>query len=177
MRDAYVDDLSDFIRHHKLDCYELTDDELTEFLEVWRWAAWRRRTQPNSPDADVMDATTRLRMHLAHNHNVEVDYNTLLLLRQELEPLMHLRILRDVPRALLYFLHPRNLLKVLRSVRRAKRYDRLAPYIDPKSNRQGYPKLAMQYVNERPPNLLRRAYWRRIAQETYTEKRQSDFWW
>ena len=127
MKDAFAEDLSDFIRNGKLDAYELTDEELADFLEVWRWAAWRRRTLPSGPDADIVDTALQFQAMMQQTHGVEVDYNTFLLLRQELEPLMYLRILRELRRALLYFLQPRNLVALVRTLARAPlRADRAA---------------------------------------------------
>lgn len=166
MKDAFADDLSDFIRNGKLDAYELTDEELAEFLEVWRWSVWRRRTQPTGPDADVADATYQFQNVMQREHGVEVDYNTLLLLRQELEPLMVLRILREFRQALFYFLQPRNLPALFRSLARARRYQRTAPHVDWRTHRQGYPRIAMTHIEDPAPDLLQRKYWRRVGPDT-----------
>ncbi|PJF26743.1 MAG: hypothetical protein CUN53_06695, partial [Phototrophicales bacterium] len=74
MKEAYRDDLSDFIRYGKLDAYELTDEELARLLEVWRWAEWKRRTHPTAIDYDIIDAAKRLQARLARERNVEVEY-------------------------------------------------------------------------------------------------------
>ena len=80
------------------DGYELTDEELASFLEVWRWSIWTRYGRPTSPDHSIDDATQRLQAHMTQHHHVDVEYNTLLLLRQELEPMLYLRLLWDFPR-------------------------------------------------------------------------------
>jgi hypothetical protein len=166
MKDAFVDDLRDFIRNGKLDAYELTDSELAEFLEVWRWAVWRRRTQPSGPDADIVEATTHVQTLLRQQYGVDVDYNTLLLLREELEPLMYWRVLHDLRRALGFFLQPSNLLRLWRVWQRARRYQRTAPAVDWRTHEQGYPRAAMSRVNDPAPDLLRRKYWRRVGPDT-----------
>ena len=93
MRDAV--DLTEFARHGKLDAYELTDEELARLLELWRWTAWTHRNTPSGPDHDILDEAHRLQRQLARQNNMEMEYNTALLLKQELEPLMHLRVLLD----------------------------------------------------------------------------------
>lgn len=163
MKDAFVEDLSDFIRNGRLDAYELTDEELADFLEVWRWATWRQRTQPTGPDADIVDAAQQFQAQMRQRHGVEVDYNTLLLLRQELEPLMYLRILREVRRALGYFLQPQNWRALFRSLARARRYERTAPLVDWRTYQKGYPRAAMRQIQDPAPDLLRRKYWRRVG--------------
>jgi hypothetical protein len=176
MQDAYADDLSDFIRNGKLDCYELTDEELARFLEVWRWSIWTRLSDPSGPDHDVLDVAHHLEMHMARHHGVEVDYNTLLLLRQEIEPLMYLRVLYNLPHALLYFLDPRNLLHLFRSLRRIGRYKRIKSVSDDHGER-GYPVRTMDEIKDRAPDLLRRVYWRRIGQNSVEMWRRQDTWW
>jgi hypothetical protein len=166
MKDAFAEDLSDFIRNGKLDAYELTNAELAEFLEVWRWMVWRRRTLPSGPDADIVEVAQQLQALMRDEYGVEVDYNTLLLLREELEPLMHLRVLRDLRRAVAYFLQPRNLLSLLRVMSRARRYEQTAPLVDWRTYRRGYPRAAMRQLNEPAPDLVRRKYWRRVGPDT-----------
>ncbi|MFO7323182.1 MAG: hypothetical protein DIU68_015750 [Chloroflexota bacterium] len=173
MRDAFCEDLSDFIRNDKLDAYELTDDELAQFLEVWRWATWRRRTRPNAVDADIADAVQQLQTSMMEQYGVEVDYNTLLLLRQELEPLMYWRILAEFRRALVYFLHPRNLLSLLKTLRRVSRYAKLDPLVDRRTYRRGYPRLAMGSLHDPAPDLLKRHYWRQVGMTSAIERRRT----
>lgn len=176
MRDAYCDDLSDFIRNQKLDCYELTDDELTHFFEVWRWTVWRRRR--DGADADVLDATHHLQAHMAQSYRVNVDYNTLLLLRQEAEPLMHWRVLTQVWAALLYFLNPAHLPLLWRTIRRTRRYDSVRPATEGNDQtRTGYPKRCFVRLEERPPDVLRRTYWRQIGPQRFDVTRCPDLWW
>jgi hypothetical protein len=176
MNDAYADDLSDFIRNGILDGYELTDEELAHFLEVWRWSIWTRYGTPTSPDHVIDDATHRLQAHMAQHHHVDVDYNTLLLLRQELEPIIYLRVLWDFPRVVAYFLKPRNWLTLLRSITRARRYDRLYPINDPRTRRRGYPKHDLALTQERAPDLLRRKYWHRVAASMHELQKRPDYW-
>ncbi len=166
MKDAFAEDLSDFIRNGKLDAYELTDDELAAFLEVWRWAVWRQRTLPTGPDADVVDAAQQFQTMMKQTHGVEVDYNTLLLLRQELEPLMYLRVLRELRRAICYFLQPRNLIALFRTRARVRRYEHTAPLVDWRTYQKGYPRAAMSQFEDPAPDLLQRKYWRRVGPDT-----------
>jgi hypothetical protein len=177
MKDAYSDDLSDFIRNGKLDGYELTDEELAHFLEVWRWAIWSRRNEPSGPDHDIIDATQRLQSHMAQDYQVEVDYNTLLLLRQELEPLMYLRVLRDFPRALGYFLRPRNLLALFRSIVRVRRYACIEGVNDWRTGRRGYPRRTLDALHETAPDLVQRKYWRRVGVSSFEPRKKPYFWW
>ncbi len=174
MRDAYSDDLSDFIRHGTLDCYELTDEELARFLELWRWTVWTRRNQPSGPDFEVVDAVTRLQDHLDKAYGVEIEYNTMLLLRQELEPLMYMRVLANVPRAIGYFLRPRNLLALARSLRRTHRYHDVAPVMQHDGER-GYPSTVLDQLHERPPDLLRRKYW--TTRLSFERRHWPHLWW
>lgn len=163
MKGAFAEDLSDFIRNGKLDAYELTDEELSEFLEVWRWSAWRQRTQPSGPDADISAAAQQFQAMMRRQHGVEVDYNTLLLLREELEPLMYWRVLREIRRALTFFLNPANIMKLLRVMARTRRYDRTPPMVDWRTYEHGYPRAAMQCFEDPAPDLLQRKYWRRVG--------------
>jgi hypothetical protein len=186
--DSYRDDLSDFIRHHKLDAYELTDDELAAFLEVWRWSIWTNRREPSIPDSDVLDATRQLQRRMAHEHNVEVDYNTLLLLKQEAEPLMHLRVLTAAPRALLYFLRLRGLWALICSLRRVRRYEWMNTAVDRQGQRRDprdphghiqyrlYPRILLERLRERAPDLMKRAYWRPLSSTPLEERKRLDFW-
>lgn len=180
--DSYRDDLSDFIRHHRLDAYELTDDELAAFLEVWRWSIWTNHREPSVPDADVLDATRQLQRRMAHEHNVEVDYNTLLLLKQEAEPLMHLRVLSAVPRALLYFLRLRGLWALCCALRRVRRYEGMEKDLVRAQSSHGhiqyraYPRMLLERLRERAPDLIKRAYWRPLSSTSLEERKRLDFW-
>jgi hypothetical protein len=188
MPDAYRDDLTDFIRHHRLDAYELTDDELAAFLEVWRWSLWMNHREPSIPDADVLDAARQLQRRMAHEHNVEVDYNTLLLLKQEAEPLMHLRVLRAVPRAVLYFLRLRGLWALFCSWRRVRRYEWMEKAVDKRRYQYDprnphryiqtrmYPRMLLERLRERAPDLVKRAYWRPLSSTSLEERKRLDFW-
>lgn len=176
MKDAYADDLSDFIRNGKLDGYELTDEELAQFLEVWRWSMWTRYGTPSVPEHNINDAVHRLQAHMLQCYGVEVDYNTMLIMRQELEPLMYLRVWWDMRRVLLFFLKPQNWLALVRSVIRARRYEQLHPLEDRRTRQRGYAKADMERVNERAPDLVRRKYWHRLGASPI-EQRERPGWW
>lgn len=176
MSDVFRDDLSDFIRYHKLDAYELTDEELAAFLDVWRWSVWTTRNQPSAPDADVLDVVRDIQRRMAHEHNVEVDYNTILLLKQEAESLMHLRVLYAVPRAVLYFLRVRGLWALVQSIRRIRRYHRMETAIDPHTKRRAYPRHILDTLREAVPDLIKRPYWRPLSSATLDERKRSDTW-
>jgi hypothetical protein len=177
MSEAYEEDLRSFTRYGKLDSYELTDEELVRMLELWRWAEWTKRSTPSGPDYDINDAVQRLQRHLAQVHNIEVEYNTALLLKQELEPLMHLRVLSNVPRALAYFLHPRRLWTLIQSLRRAYRYRRVQPAKDAYGNPRGYPAHLLERCKERVPDLLTRPYWRQLSPYNFEQRKRLDYWW
>jgi hypothetical protein len=177
MKEAYQDDLSDFIRYGRLDAYELTDEELARLLEVWRWSEWKRRTHPSAIDRDVIAAAQRLQARLARERDVEVEYNTALLLKAELEALMFARALLDFPRAVAYFLHPRRWIHFLRSIIRARRYNRIAPLQDAYGNPLGYPAAKLDAFCGRAPDLLKRRYWRQLAPYTFEERKRLDYWW
>jgi hypothetical protein len=177
MKEAYRDDLSDFVRYGKLDAYELTDEELARLLEVWRWSAWKRRTHPTSIDRDIIAAAQQLQARLAHERGVEVEYNTALLLKAEIEALMFARALLDFPRALAYFLHPRRWLSLLQALIRARRYYRIAPLQDAYGNPLGYPAAKLDSLCGRPPDLLKRRYWRQLAPYSFEERKRLDYWW
>lgn len=177
MKEAYRDDLSDFIRYGKLDAYELTDEELARLLEVWRWAEWKRRTHPTAIDHDIIDAAKRLQARLARERDVEVEYNTALLLKSEIEALMFARALLDFPRAVAYFLHPRRWLSLLRAFIRVRRYNRIAPLQDAYGSPLGYPAAKLDAVCGRPPDLLKRRYWRQLAPHSFEERKRLDYWW
>jgi hypothetical protein len=176
MRDIYADDLSDFIRNGKLDGYELTDEELAQFLEVWRWTVWTRYGTPSVPDHTIVDAVQHLQAHMEQRYGVEVDYNTLLLLREELEPLMYMRVLWDIKRVVLYFLRPRNMLLLLRTLSRARRYNRTQPLRDFRTHRFGYAKADMEQVHEQAPDLVRRKYWHRLGASLQEMRKRPDWW-
>jgi hypothetical protein len=176
MHHAYCDDLCDFIRNQKLDCYELTDEELMHFFEVWRWTIWTRRR--GGADFDVFDATNHLQAHMAQRYGVHIDYNTLLLLRQEAEPLMHWRIVSQALRSLLYFVNPLNWLLLWQTLRRVGRYQRMQAVVEGNDHqRRGYPKWGIERLRERCPDLLRRTYWRQIGAHRFEVSRCPDLWW
>jgi len=177
MNEVYGDDLLEFVRYGKLDGYELTDDELGQLLEVWRWSVWTRRRMPSGPDYDVLEATRQLQRRLARNHNIEVDYNTALLLKQEIEPLMHLRVLLDLPRAILYFISFGGLRALLKSIWEARRYRDVTPMLDHQSGVTGYPAAAMDVMREKAPDVLKRPYWRQLSPYSFEERKRLDYWW
>jgi len=177
MNAAYRDDLVDFIRNNKLDGYELTDEELAQFLEVWRWSVWTHRATPTGPDYEINDAVQHLRRYLASNHNIEVEYNTVLLLKQEIEPLMYWKVLRDLPRALRYFLGLKGLLSLVRTWRQVRRYNQLEPARDAYANPLGYPVSAMCEYRDKAPDLLKRPYWHPIGLQTLEDWLSLDDWW
>lgn len=175
MRDAV--DLTEFARYGKLDAYELTDDELARLLELWRWTAWTHRNTPSGPDHDILDEAHRLQRQLARENNMEMEYNTALLLKQELEPLMHLRVLLDVPKALRYFLRPRGLLALFRALLQARRYRAIIPVRDRQHGGVGYPRARLDKYRGRAPDLLKRRYWRQLSPYSFEERKKMDYWW
>lgn len=170
--DYYRDDLVDFARYGKLDAYELTDEELARLLEVWRWSVWSGR---QSPEDDVREASRRLQRRLAHGHNIEVEYNTTLLLKQEVEPLLYLRTLIDVPKALAYF--ARHGFALLRALRQHRRFSRLAPARDHNGAPIGYPRPTLDAMRVRPPDVLHRHYWHQLSFYSFEERKRLDYWW
>ena len=176
MRDGYREDLTDFARYGKLDAYELTDEDLARLLEVWRWSMWMER-EPNGADHATIESTRRLQRHLAKHHDLEVEYNTALLLKQEAEPLMHLRVIMDFPKAVGYFLHLSRLWLFVQTLWRTWRYKQLAPAIDSRTNTRGYPRAALDAYTGRAPDLLKRRYWRQLSPHTFEERKRLDVWW
>ena len=172
MPNFYRDDLIDFTRYGKLDAYELTDEELAHMLEVWRWSVSQGRS---SPADDVRAATQRLQRHLARAHKVEVEYNTTLLLKQEAEPLMYLRVLLDVPKALVYFL--RNGGALIRAIRQQRRCRRIRPVRDNNGAPLGYPRETLDALRIQPPDVLSRPYWRQLSPDDFEKRRRLDDWW
>jgi hypothetical protein len=168
----YRDDLSDFTRYGKLDAYELTDEELAHLLEVWRWSVGR---QTCAPEDEVRAASQRLQRQLARTRNVEVEYNTALLLKQEIEPLIYLRTLLNAGRAVAYFLrHGGALLEALRQYRRCKR---IAPVRDTEGAPLGYPRGVLSDSHMHAPDVLHRPYWRQLSPHTFEDRKRLDEWW
>lgn len=175
MQDVYHDDLRDFVRNGRLDAYELTDAELARFLELWRWSAYTRRTSPSSPDYDAYDMVVRLERHLHQTFGIEIEYNTRLLLRHELEAMMHMNILLEVPRALLYFLNPQNWLAAFSSLRNIRRARRVKPILgEQELECRGYPRRVLDNASPPRVDLLKRTYWRRISSK---ERLRNRIWW
>ncbi len=170
MADYYRDDLADFTRYGKLDAYELTDDELAHMLEVWRWSVWQGRRNPGD---DVRAASQRFQRQLARR-NVEVEYNTTLLLKQEIEPLIYLRVLLDVPKALLYFL--RNGGALIRAVRQHRRYRQVKPICDHNGAPLGYPRQTLDALHVGAPDIVHRPYWRQLDPHNFEERKRLDDW-
>lgn len=176
MQDVYHDDLRDFVRHGKLDAYELTDAELARFLELWRWSAYTRRTAPTAPDYDTHDVVNRLERHLYHEFGIEIEYNTRLLLLQQAEPLMYMSVLMSVREAVVYFVwHPMAFFQSLRHIRRARR---VKPVLgEQRMECRGYPRGVMHKQQLPNTNLLKRRYWRRLSQHTPQHRLEQDQWW
>ncbi len=175
MQDVYHDDLRDFVRYGKLDAYELTDEELARLLDVWRWSVWTKRT---GPDFDVHDLTFRLERRLMRQFDVEVEYNTRFALKHELEPLMYLRVLLDLPRALWYFANPRRWRALVQSIRHVRRYRHIRPVLGEQvTEGKGYPRPTLESTELPCPNLLKRRYWRRISDATLDERERASHWW
>lgn len=172
MADFYRDDLVDFTRYGRLDAYELTDEELAHLLEIWRWSVWKGRA---SPEDDVRVAAQRLQRHLAQAHNVEVEYNTTLLLKQEIEALAYLRVLLDLPKALLYFV--RNGGALFRALRQHRRYSRITPVRDTNGLPLGYPRALIDALRMQPPDVLQRPYWRQLSPHSFEDRKRLDEWW
>lgn len=170
--DYYRSSLVDFARYGKLDAFELTDEELARMLEVWRWSVWAERS---SPDDDVRAAAQRLQRNLARDHNIEVEYNTALLLKQEIEPLIYLRVLLDFPRALLYFLRGGGAL--VRALRQHRRCRQVSPTRDPHGAPLGYPRQELDSTPMRAPDVLRRPYWRQLSPHNFEQRKRLDDWW
>lgn len=175
MRD--VIDLEEFARYGKLDAYELTNDEIAHLLELWRWTAWQHRNHPSGPDHDILDAVQKLQRQLAQTHDIEMEYNTALLLKQELEPLMHLRVLLDVPKALRYFLCPKGIIKLMLAVRQAVRYRAIQAIRDTRRGGSGFPRRVLDGYHGRAPDLLKRHYWRQLSPYSFEQRKRMDFWW
>ena len=172
MADFYRDDLVDFTRYGKLDAYELTDDELAAMLEVWRWSVDQQRA---SPMDDVRAVGQRFQRQLARARNVEVEYNTTLLLKEEIEPLIYLRVLLDLPKALIYFL--RNGGALIRAIRQHRRYHAIKPVRDTDGVPLGYPRQNLEALHMRPPDVLHRTYWRQLSPNSFEDRKRLDDWW
>lgn len=172
MADYYRGNLVDFARYGKLDAFELTDEELARMLEVWRWAVWSERS---SPADDVRAAAQRVQRQLAREHNVEVEYNTALLLKQEIEPLVYLRVLLDFPKALLYFLRSGS--AFFRALRQHRRCQQVSPARDTNGAPLGYPRQSLDDLNVRAPDVLQRHYWRQLSPYNFEQRKRLDDWW
>jgi hypothetical protein len=172
MADFYRDDLLDFVHYGRLDAYDLTDEDLAYLLEVWRWSVWRQRS---SPADDVREAAHDLQRHLAQTHNVEVEYNTALLLRQEIEPLIYLRVLTDFPKAVGYCL--RHGLALIRAIYQQRRYQHIIPVRNTDGAPLGYPRQMLDQVRLRPPDVLHRPYWRQLNPHNFEQRKRLDDWW
>lgn len=163
-------DLKDFARYGKLDAYELTDEEVAHLLDVWRWSVW---TSHGEPADDVREACYQLQRHLARNYNVEVEYNTAHLLKQEIESLIYLRALLNAPKALWYFV--RRFGAFIRALLWIQRYRRVKPVRDHSGALLGFPRNAL--CQRRAPDLLKRPYWRQLSPYTFEQRKRMDYWW
>jgi hypothetical protein len=169
--------LLDFVRFDALDAYELTDDELARLLELWRWTALHRRQQPNGIDYDIQEAVRSLQRELAEQHGIDLEYNTALLLKQEIEAQMHWRALCDAPRAMWYFVQRARIIALVRAIFRQRRYARIDAGHSERSRDRGYPREQLAAFNARPPNLLRRRYWRSLTPHDFEARRRMKWWW
>ncbi len=170
--DFYRDDLSDFTRYGKLDAYELTDEELAHLFEVWRWSVAR---QTCAPEDEVRAVAQRLQRGLARTRNVEVEYNTALLLKQEIEPLVYLCALLNAWKAFAYFLrHGGALIGALRQYHRSQR---IAPVRDTNGAPLGYPRTILDAYHSQPPDVLHRQYWRQLSPYSFEDRKRLDEWW
>jgi hypothetical protein len=164
-------DLKDFTRYGTLDAYELTDEEIAALLEVWRWTSWRTR---ETPADEVRDRVAALQRQLAHTSDVEVEYNTAGLLKGAIEPLIYLRVLVDLPRALLWFArHPLALARALLAVRRLRR---VQPARGQNGEPLGYPIESLP-PHLYAPDLLKTTYWKQVSPFTFAERKRLDYWW
>ncbi|MBW4438611.1 MAG: hypothetical protein KME04_15830 [Pleurocapsa minor GSE-CHR-MK-17-07R] len=169
--------MADFARFGSLDAYDLTDDELAQMLELWRWTVWKAAHQPSAVDHDILQAVQAFQRQLAEKHDLDMEYNTALLLKQELEPLMHFRALRMFPAAMWYFVRRLNPLVFLRAWHRARRYDALEASRGQRPSDRGYPRELLESFRGRPPNMLKRKYWRSLTAHSYDERKQMKRWW
>jgi hypothetical protein len=169
--------MAEFARFGTLDAYDLTDDELAQMLELWRWTVWKAAHQPSAVDHDILNAVQAFQRQLAEKHDIDMEYNTALLLKQELEPIMHMRALRAFPSAIWYFVRRLNPLVFLRAWYRARRYDRLEPSRGQRPGDRGYPRDLLEAYTGRPPNMLKRKYWRSLTSESFDERRRMKRWW
>ena len=80
----------------------------------------------------------------------------------------------NVPRAIGYFLRPRNLIALGRSLIRTHRFRTVAPVMQHDGER-GYPSTALDQLRERPPNLLRRKYW--STRLSFERRPWPHLWW
>jgi hypothetical protein len=175
-RSEHAARLDEFVRLGTLDAYELTDEELARLLELWRWTAWTDRCTPNGIDRDIQHAAHGLQRELAER-GIDLEYNTALLLKQEIEGLMHWRALADVPRALWYFVRRLRLAALVRAVQQARRYESLRPNHSEDAADRGYPRAALEAWRGAPPDLLRRRYWRSLTPHSFEERRRLKWWW
>ena len=142
-------------------------------LEVWRWSVGRH---DGSPDEDVRAAAQGLQRHLARAYNVEVEYNTALLLKQEIEPLIYLRTLLHVPQALGYFLRhaPRAASRRYASI---VAISNSSPVRDTNGAPLGYPRPVLDTYHADPPDMLHRPYWRQLSPYDFEDRKRLDDWW
>jgi|GEM_PF-838609 hypothetical protein len=169
--------LTDFARYGILDAYELNDKDLAHLLELWRWTAWTERTTPSSVDHDILDAVHRLQQRLADQHGIDMEYNTAALFKQEIEALMFWCTLRSAPAALWYFVRRVRVWALIRAIRRSRRYDRLETARGQRRQDRGYPRPLLERFNGRPPDLLKRRYWRPLTPHSFEERRRDERWW
>jgi len=176
-QEEVCDDLSEFARYGRLDAYELTDHELVQMLEVWRWHIWTHGRDLPAADRAVLEGVRDLQRRLARTHDIETEYNTVLLLKEESEPLMHVRMLGEACASLRYCLNPRRWYGLLLALLHIRRYRKIQPVTNSDGARIGYPRRLLAQFRGRVPDLMRRKYWRPLSGDTYEERKRSDAWW
>jgi hypothetical protein len=174
--DGVDSDLHEYARREQLDAYELTDRELAELLEVWRWRVWHTHTRPTPTDRDAAEAVRALRRQLAREHDLDLDYNTFYLLREECTPLLHLRALWAGYDALVWFAHPRRWPLFWRTLWRAWRCARTPSVPEEAAPHLLYPRDRLERARLHAPDLLRRRYWRPIGGASLDVRKQTDEW-
>jgi hypothetical protein len=168
--------LEQFARYGRLDAYELTDEEIARLLEVWRYEIWRDGARTQLSDRQILDAVKSLQRRLAYEHDIEIEYNTLLLLKTEIEPLANYAVLRDGLRALCWFLHPLRWWTFARVSWRARRYRKIDPARVQDELLEGYPIYSLNRFRGRAPDLLKRKYYRPFSAHSYEERKKLDEW-
>lgn len=170
--------MTDFVRYGMLDAYELNDDDLAQMLELWRWTVWMRANQPNGIDHDVLEAVHSLQRKLAQNQNADLEYNTAILLKQDIEALMYLRCLFNAPRAVWYFARRMRVFTLMRAFIQSRRYSKMQrSYSEGSAANRGYPRHALEHFHGKAPDMMKRHYWRSLTFKTFQERKHCEMWW